>query len=130
MAARTIRLQGDHEELYSFFKELLQDVNFVILHEEQLGDGFHIVAVNKKRTSQLTTALLSLIGGFILRRRTGIELFAQERDGVLTAELRCAPYLGSLDIEVAAESQEERDMCRRLVELFGDKILEGLNQSP
>lgn len=128
MASRTIQLRGDHRELHSFFKGLLKNINFVIIHEEHRDDGFLVVAVNKKRMSQLTVEMMSLIGGFIPRNRIGIELFAHEREDVLTVELKCSPYISSLDMEAAIESQEELDRCRRQIEFFEEKILEGFKK--
>jgi len=128
MAARTIQLRGDHRELHSFFKGLLKNVNFIIIHEENLDDGFLVVAVNKKRMSQLTAELMSLIGGFIPRNRIGIELFALEREDVLTVELKCNPYLSSLDMEAVIESPAELDKCKRQMEFFEEKILEGFKK--
>lgn len=123
MAARTVLLSIKHTELHSFFKKLLKDVNFVIINEEHLGSGFRLVAVNKKRMSQMTSQLLPLIGGFIPRNRVGIELLAMEIGEGLTVELRSTPYIYSLDLEAAVESQDDLDRCRMLVEFFGDKIL-------
>lgn len=125
MATRTIQLRGHHKELHHFYKELLSHAKFVIMHEERADDGFRIIAVNKKRMSQLTYNLLSLIGGFVPKNRLGIELFAVERSGVLTIELMSEPYIWALDMEAAVESQEDRDKCRELVDLFANKMLEG-----
>ena len=128
MAAKTLRLRGDHRELYPLFKTLLGEVNFITLHEEHLGDGFRIIGVNRKRTSLLTSAMLSLIGGFIPRKRVAVELFALERDGELTAELRCKPYIDNVDMEAVVENQKEIDRCERLIDLFENRILEILRQ--
>ena len=130
MAARTIHLSAGHQEAYSLVKSLLSEFKFVIIHEESREDGFHIIAVNKKRTSQLTISMMSLIGGFISRKRTGLELFALERGGALIVELRSSPYLSSIDMEAVVEDQEERDRCRRAIELFGGRILKGLSRDP
>lgn len=129
MAARTLRLRGDHKELFQLFKTMLGEVNFFIIYEERKGDGFRVISVNRKRTSQLVSTLLSLIGGFIPRKRLVIELLAFERDGELTAELKCKPYLDNLDMEAVVESRAELDRCEQLVGLFGNRILEvmGLN---
>ncbi|MFQ6053346.1 MAG: hypothetical protein ACE5OO_03840 [Candidatus Bathyarchaeia archaeon] len=126
MATRTLRLRGDRRGLYLLFRALLRDINFTVIHEEHLGGGFRVVGVNKKRVPQWASALLSLVGGYIPRKRVAIELTASERDGILTVDLECVPYLDILDMEAAVESQEERDMCTRLAEIFEERILEAM----
>lgn len=126
MSTKILRLRGAHEELYNLFKTTLRAVNFITVHEERMEGGFHIIGVNRKRASQLTATLLSLIGGFIPRKRVAVELFASEKDGELTAELRCKPYLDNLDMEAAVESPEELERCERLARLFENEILGGL----
>lgn len=124
MAARTFWLRSGHRELYDLFKTMLREVNFITIHEEHVVDGFRVVGINKKRTSLLTSTMLSLVGGYIPRKRLAIELYALERDGELTAEMKCKPYIDNIDMEAAVENQEELDRCERLVELFEKEILE------
>lgn len=126
MAARTIRLSGDHRELYHLFKTLLKEVNFIAIHEEHMGDGFRVIGVNRKRTSLLTSTMMSLIWGYISKKRFAIELFANERDGEITAELKCKPYIDNIDMEATVENQKELDRCEQLIELFENRILEVL----
>lgn len=126
MASRTLRLRGDHRGLYDLFKTLLREANFITLQEEHRGDGFHVIGINRKRTSLLTSTMMSLIGGYIPKKRFAIELFANERDGEVTAELKCKPYINNIDMEATVENQKEMDRCEQLIELFENRILEVL----
>lgn len=105
---------------------MIRGVNFIAIHEERMSRGFRIIVVNRKRTSQLTSTLLSLIGSYIPRKRVAIDLVVSEKDGELTAELRCKPYLDNLDMEAAVESKEELERCEKLAELFENEIIDSL----
>jgi len=123
MAVGTLKVRGRAESLHSFLKDLLEEVGFYLLREERGDSWFRIIAVDRKRMSQLLYTLLSLIGGLILRKRWGIEFLAVEEEGVLTVELRSTPYLDAMDVELKAESGEE-GRCQRIVEFFQRRITE------
>lgn len=128
MSITTIKLRGDLKEMLAFVKDTLREANFIIIDEEDLRDGFHVLSVNKKRTSLMTTTLLSIIGGYISRKRFAIEMTAHEKDGFLTAVLKCTPYLDTVDMEATVETPQERERCENLAKLFVDKITEKFNQ--
>lgn len=123
MAVRTLRVRGRAEDLSSFLKALLEEVGFHLLREERGDSWFRIIAVDRRRMSQLLYILLSLIGGLIPRKRWGIEFLAVENEGVLTVELRSTPYLDTMDLELRAESGEGM-RCQRIVEFFQRRIAE------
>lgn len=104
-------------------------IKFTIIHEESLGDRFRIVSVNRKRVSMLASHLRSMICGYIPKKRIGIELLAVEREGYINVELRCTPYIDSLDMESPVETREELEKCIGLVKLFEDKILEWAHET-
>jgi hypothetical protein len=123
MAVRTLRVRGRAEELHSFLKALLGEIGFHLLGEEVGESWFRITAVDRKRMSQLTYTLLSLIGGLIPRKRWGVEFLAVEEGGALTIELRSTSYLDTLDIELRTERNEE-ERCRKIVQFFHRRITE------
>ncbi len=130
MATRRLELQGGLEGLRAAFRGLLDDAGFITMNEEELGEGFRILAVNRKRTSLMTSTLMSIFTGYIPRRRFALEFTAHESGEGLTVMLRCTPYIDNLDMEAVAESPEEIGRCEKLVGLFGDRIVELMGGGP
>lgn len=128
MAVKNVKLLGDLKELFGFMREMLQKAHFIIMKEEDLGDGFRISVVNRKRTSLMTTTLLSLIGGYVPRNRVGLELTARDIGECLTVSIKCTSYLDNLDLELPDRKQEDRETCENLAEAFMSKITERFDQ--
>ena len=122
MATCLLSLRGDIEELKKFFLELLKQVNYTVILEEGLEDGFRLIGANRMRISQLYIALHSLVGGYIPRNRITIELTAHRDGDVMEATLRSVPYLDTLDLETKEYTQGEKERCIKLVELFSEQI--------
>lgn len=132
MVTRRLELHGSLEGLNAVFRGLLDDAGFIIMDEDELGEGFRILAVNRKRASLMTSTLMSTFTGYIPRRRFALELTAHESGENLTATLKCTPYIDSVDLEAVAESLEEIERCKKLLGLFGDRIVElmGSGEAP
>jgi len=128
LATRRLELRGGLEGLRDTFRGLLDDAGFIIMDEEELGEGFRILAVNRKRTSIMTSTLMSIFTGYIPRRRFALEFTAHESGEGLTALLRCAPYIDNVDMEAAVENPKEVETCESLARLFEDKIIELLGR--
>jgi hypothetical protein len=128
MAVRTLRLRADRAELYSIFQNIFREHKFTIIHEEHLGSGFRIVAVNKKKESQMIATLMSLMGGFLARNRLGVEIFAVEKEGCLDLEMRSAPYIPNIDMEAVVESRSDLDRCGIVIDFFEEKIFENFKR--
>jgi len=132
LVTRRLELHGSLEGLNAVFRGLLDDAGFIIMDEDELGEGFRILAVNRKRTSLMTSTLMSTFTGHIPRRRFALELTAHESGENLTTTLKCTPYIDSVDLEAVAESLEEIERCKKLLGLFGDRIVElmGSGEAP
>jgi hypothetical protein len=124
MATRETEFYGSLEELKSKFKELLKDANFLIIDEENRGDGLRILAVNRKRTSIMASTLLSIFTGYITQTRFAIELIAHKNKEAIKVVLKCVPYIDNVDMEARVETPEDLERCEKLVELFGSKIID------
>jgi hypothetical protein len=124
MAMQTLNLSANLEELSALFLELLREVNFTVILHEDLEAGFRIIGADKKRMSQLTATLFSIIGGYLPRNRIAIELTALLDDGIITATLKCSPYLDILDIEAKTYTQRENETYLKLIKTFTDRIME------
>ncbi len=122
MATGLLRLRGSIEELKEFFLGLLKQVNYKVILEEGLEDGFRLIGANSVRISQLYIALRSLFGGYIPRNRITIELTAHRDGDVIEAVLRSVPFLDTLDLETKEYEQGEKERCQKLVELFSEQI--------
>jgi len=124
MATQTFSLSANLEELSALFLDLLREINFTIILHEDLEAGFRIIGANKTRLSQLTVTLYSLTGGYFPQNRIAIELTAILDRGIITATLKCSPYLDILDIEVKANNQREKETCLKLIKTLTDRIAE------
>jgi hypothetical protein len=130
MSVTTIRLRGDLKDVLAFVKDILREANFVIIDEEDLSDGFHVLSVDKKRMSLMTITLLSLIGGHIPTKRVALDLTAHEKGGFLTAVLKCTLYIDTVDMEATVETPQERERCEKLAKLFIGRIIEEFDRVP
>ncbi len=124
MVTRRMELSGSLEHLRSVFKDTLGEAGFIIFEEDIHGDRFSVVGVNKKRRSLMVTTLMSMIWGHIPEKRMAVELKASGEDGSINAVLRCIPYMETVDMEVKAETALEEEKCRRIVDIFWDRISE------
>jgi hypothetical protein len=124
MVTQTLNLHGNLEELSAFFLELLREVNFTVILEEDLEAGFRMIGTDRKRMSQLAVTLFSLTGGYLPRNRIAIELTALQNDGTVTATLKSSPYIDILDVEATAYTKSENEVCLRLTKTFADRMLE------
>jgi len=122
MATRLLSLQGDIEELKKFFLELLKQVNYKVILEEGLENGFRVIGASGQRISQLAIALHSLVGGYVPRNRITIELTAHRDGAVMEATLKSIPYLDTLDLETKEYTLGEQERCIKLVERFSEQI--------
>jgi hypothetical protein len=125
-----LSLQGDCEELRDFYIELLGEIGFFIIHQEELGDGFRVIGANSKRSSQLTVTIMNLFIGYIHKNRIALELVAHRENDHLAASLTCTPYLDVVDLAAPDEKPEEKERCERLVNLFYDRIQGNFGTSP
>jgi hypothetical protein len=119
-----LSLQGDCEELRDFYIELLGEIGFFIIHQEEWGDGFRVIGANAKRSSQLTATIMNLFIGYIHKNRIAIELVGHREKDHLAATLMCTPYLDVVDLAAPDEKPDEKERCERLVNLFYDRIQE------
>jgi hypothetical protein len=124
MAANLLSLQGDIEELKTFFLGLLEEAGFSLVYREESGAGFKMVGANRERVSQLIITLNSLLGGYVPKNRVAVELQARRDGAALSASLRGVNYLDILDIEAREFTQSELEICVRLVSLFSEQLLE------
>ena len=125
-----LSLQGDREELRDFYIELLGEIGFFIIHQEEWGDGFRVTGANAKRSSQLTATIMNLFIGYIHKNRISIELAAHRENDHLVAHLRCVPYLDVVDLAAPDEKPEEKERCERLANVFYDRIQGKFGTSP
>ena len=125
-----LSLQGDCEELRDFYVELLGEIGFYIIHQEEWEDGFRVIGANAKRSSQLTTTIMNLFIGYIHKNRIVIELGAHRENNHLTAQLTCTPYLDVVDLVAPDEKPEEKERCERLINMFYDQIQGKFSKSP
>jgi hypothetical protein len=102
MVTQTLNLHGNLEELSAFFLELLREVNFTVILEEDLEAGFRIIGTDRKRMSQLAVTLFSFTGGYLPRNRIATELAALQNDGTVTATLKSSPYIDILGYRLPA----------------------------
>jgi len=124
VVTRRMELSGNLERLQSVFMDTLGEVGFIIFEVDVYDDRFSVAAVNKKRRSLMTTTLMSLIWGHIPEKRMAVELNASGQDESINAVLRCFPYMETVDMEVKAETAQEEEKCRRMVDVFWNRILE------
>lgn len=124
MVTQTLNLHVKLEELSAFFLELLREVNFTVVLEEDLEAGFRIIGTNRKRVSQLVATLFSLTGGYLPQNRIAIELRALQNGDAVTATLKSSPYIDILDVEATAYTKSENETCSRLTKTFADRMLE------
>jgi len=115
--------------LREVFLETLDEAGFFFVEEAETDGWFRVLGANNRRMSMLRATLLSLVGGYIPGKRTAIELVAHGKDSDIDAELRCFPYLDTLDMEAKVETHQEREMCEDMVQLFGDRLLEKLSRT-
>ena len=127
MATHLLSLRGDIEELKKFFLELLKQVGYTVILKEGLETGFIVIGADRERTSQLSVALHSLVGGYMPMNRIAIELTAHRDGAVMKATLKSIPYLDILDIETKEYTQGEQERCTKLVELFSEQISNQFN---
>ncbi|MFP3951942.1 MAG: hypothetical protein ACLFVP_07395 [Candidatus Bathyarchaeia archaeon] len=121
MPKRRIEFRGELGELHDLFIEILEDAEFQILTDKSSSESIRIIGMNRGRSSQLTSTLFSIIGGYVEKNRIGVELYAMKKGGIIVGALRCSPYLSSFDMEVSAEGKD-LEKCRNLLRLFRDKI--------
>jgi hypothetical protein len=117
-------LQGDTEELQNFFIELLGEIGFFTIHNENWKDGFMVIGASAKRSSQLLVTIMNIFIGYIQRNRIAIELVANKENVHLDATLKCVPYLDVVDFEAPNEKPEEREKCKKLANFFNERIQE------
>lgn len=130
MTTLNLSLQGDCEELRDFYIELLGEIGFFNIHQEEWGDGFRVIGASAKRSSQLTTTIMNLFIGYIHKNRIVIELVVHRENDHLAATLMCTPYLDVVDLEAPDEKPEEKERCERLVNMFYDRIQGKFGKSP
>ena len=129
MTPLNLSLQGNCEELRDFYIELLGEIGFFIIHQEEWGDGFRVIGASAKRSSQLTTTIMNLFIGYIHKNRIAIELVAHRENDHLATTLMCTPYLDVVDLEAPDEKPEERERCERLAKFLYDRIQEQFGKS-
>jgi hypothetical protein len=122
--------QGNFEELRDFYIELLGEIGFFIIHQEEWRDGFRVVGANAKRSSQLTATIMNLFIGYIHKNRIAIELVAHQENDHLTAYLTGMPYLDVVDLVAPDEKPEENERCERLTNMFFDRIQGKFSTTP
>jgi hypothetical protein len=115
--------------LRDFFLELLSEIGFFTIHQEEWADGFRVIGASAKRSSQLTATIMNLFIGYIHRNRIVIELTVHREDHHLAAHLRCTPYLDVVDFEAPDEKPEETERCQRHEIMFYDRIQEKFGAS-
>ena len=130
MITLNLSLQCDCGELRDFYLELLGEIGFFIIHQEEWGDGFRVMGANVKRSSQLTATIMNLFIGYIHKNRIAIELVAHRENDNLAAHLTCTPYLDVVDLEAPDEKPEEKERCQRLANMFYDRIQGKFGASP
>ncbi len=130
MTTLNLSLQGNCEELRDFYIELLGEIGFFNIHQEEWGDGFRVMGASAKRSSQLTATIMNLFIGYIHKNRIVIELVAQRENDHLAASLTCTPYLDVVDLVAPDEKPEEKERCERLVNMFYDRIHGKFGTSP
>jgi hypothetical protein len=126
MVSRELELPGSLEEFRATFKKLLKDSNFLLMDEKN-RDDLRILAVNRKRTSIMASTLISIFTGYIPQKRFAIELIAHENKEEIKAVLKCVPYIDNVDMDARVEEAEELERCEKLVEIFGNKIIDLMN---
>ena len=123
-----LELNGDLEEVRGIFMRYLEETRFLLVDEEEdLDGGFRMIGVNNKKSSLLSSVMMSLIGGFIPRNRVALELIAHKRDMGALVILRCIPYLDDADLETTPQSPQERKRCDDLARALTNKILEKIS---
>ena len=122
MTTLNISLQGDIGELRIFFTELLGEMGFILIHQEEWADGFRVIGASAKRTSQLTATMMNLFIGYIQRNRIALELVAHQENDLMTSTLKCTPYLDVADLEAPFKNPAEREKCERLANLHYNRI--------
>jgi len=125
-----LSLQCDCDELRDFYIELLGEIGFFTIYQEEWGDGFRVMGASAKRSSQLTATIMNLFIGYIHKNRIVMELTATRVNGHLAATLMCALYLDVVDLEAPDEKPEEKERCERLVNRFYDRIQGKFGKSP
>ena len=125
-----MELNVDVEVLKGIFKEYLDETQFILVDEEDEGEGgFRMLSVNKKKRSLLSSVMTSLIGGFIPRNRVALEIIAHRRDDWLITILRCIPYMDNADMETTPQSPQERKRCEERARHLGKQILAKLSET-
>jgi len=123
-------VQCDCEELRDFYIELLGEIGFYTISQEEWGGGFSVMGASAKRSSQLTATIMNLFIGYIHKNRIVIELIAHRVNDHLAATLMCAPYLDVVDLAAPDENPEEKERCERLANRFYDRIQGKFSKSP
>jgi hypothetical protein len=125
-----LNFQGAFEELRDYYIELLGEIGFFIIHQEEWGDGFRVIGINAKRSSQLTATIMNLFIGYIHKNRIAIELVAHRENNHLAAFLICTSYLDVVDLVAPDEKPEEKERCERLANMFYDRIQGKFGKNP
>jgi hypothetical protein len=129
MSMLNLNLHGESEKLRDFFKKLLIEMGFFVIHQDDWGDGFRVIGTSAKRTSPLAATLMNLFIGYIHRKRIAVELTGTQKGEIVEASLRCSLYLDVFDMDAPLEKPEEKERCLRIATLFNEKITESFKQA-
>ena len=128
MATTNFSTYGDSEELRGYFHEILKEIGFVAIYEEEWETGFKVMGADRKRASPFTATLMNMFIGNIKRNRIVIELETMKENSLTVASLTFSPYLDVVDIKSPDKNVLEIERCEKLVGLVFDKIQERFMQ--